>query len=161
MRNVIVSVVFIAAFAAIASSQTKTITNSDLSDYREKRIAAEKELREDYARLGFPSPEVRAARDAQAAKELIELSARLRNERLARERREAEISVAVRSLQPTQTQIVVSNGVPNYYYYYPNYGWRYNTRSREYVQPGYFAGGMFIATGSRTPMRPIFVRPKR
>lgn len=160
MRNVIVSVVFIAACAAMASSQTKTITNSDLAAYREKRIAAERELREDYARLGFPSPEVRAAREAQAAKELTELSTRLRNERLDRERREAEIRLAVRSLQPTQTQVVVSNGVPIYYYYYPNYGWRYNTRSREYVQPGYFAGGMFIPTGSRTPMRPVFVRPR-
>lgn len=139
-----------------AYSQTPTVTNNDLSSYREKRLAAEKELREDYARLGFPSPEVRAARDAQSAKELTELSTRLRNDRLMRERREAEINLAIQAQQPTETQIVWVRGMPNYYYYYPNYGWRYTTRSREYVQPGYFAGGMFIATGSRTPMRPVF-----
>lgn len=152
---------FLTTVAISTAAQSKVVTNNDLSQYREKRIAAEKDLRENYEKLGFPSPEVRAARDAQAAKELTELSARLRNERSMSERREAEISLAVQSLKPTQTQIVVSNGVPNYYYYYPNYGWRYNTRSREYVQPGYFAGGMFIPTGSRTPMRPMFVRPRR
>lgn len=152
---------FLTTVAISTAAQSKVVTNNDLAQYREKRVAAEKNLRENYEKLGFPSPEVRAARDAQAAKELTELSARLRNERLARERREAEIRLAVEAQQPTQTQTVWVNGLPNYYYYYPNYGWRYNTRSREYVQPGYFAGGMFIPTGSRTPMRPVFVRPKR
>lgn len=146
--------------STVAYSQTPTVTNFDLATYREKRLAAEKELREDYVRLGFPSPEVRAARDTQSAKELTELSARLRSERLARERREAEISLAIQAQQPTQTHIVWVSGQPNYYYYYPNFGWRYYTGSREYAQPGYFAGGMFIATGSRTPMRPVFVKPR-
>lgn len=146
----------ICILSAVGAAQTKTITNSDLTNYREKRLAAEKELREDYNKLGFPSPEVRAARDAKAAKELTELSAILRAERLDRERREVELSRVIQAVQPTETRIVWAGGLPNYYYYYPNYGWHYRYRSREYVQPGYFAGGMFIATGPRNPMRPVF-----
>ncbi|HMT07021.1 MAG TPA: hypothetical protein PKA82_03375 [Pyrinomonadaceae bacterium] len=156
MRYLFLTFVFVLALSAVGISQTRTVTNNDLASYREKRLAAEKELRENYEKLGFPSPEVRAGRNAQAAKELTALSAKIRAERLEQERREADLSRAIQAAWPTETRIVWVNGLPNYYYYYPNYGWRYNTRSREYVQPGYFAGGMFIATGPRNPMRPVF-----
>ncbi len=43
-----------AAFSVIA--QTKTVTNADLEQFRQKRVESEKKLREDYARMGFPSP---------------------------------------------------------------------------------------------------------
>ncbi len=147
----------ICILTAVGAAQTKTITNSELADYRDKRLAAERELREDYARLGFPSPEVRSKRDAESAKALAELSDRLRNERLTRERFDAERSLVY---VPYQRDVIVTNSQP----YYSNYYWRYPSRyyqgSRQYQQPGYFAGGMFIPTGPKTPPRPVFVRPR-
>jgi len=150
--------VFIAIFAISALSQTRTVTNNDLAQYRDKRLAAERELREDYARLGFPSPEIRAARDVESAKRLTELSLRLRSERLEKERREAERSLVY---VPYQRDVIVTNSQP----FYSNFYWRYPSRyyqgSRQYQQPGYFAGGMFIPTGPRTPPQPVFIRPRR
>ena len=45
------------AIPELGISQTRTITNADLEKYKQKRLAAEKELRENYRELGFPSPE--------------------------------------------------------------------------------------------------------
>lgn len=73
------------AFSAIASGQTKTITNADLAKFKQKRLKAEKELRENYREMGFPSPEELARQNEQSRRELSELSQRLREERLARE----------------------------------------------------------------------------
>lgn len=38
-------------------AQTRTITNEDLKPFRDARLAAEKDLRDNYERLGFASPE--------------------------------------------------------------------------------------------------------
>lgn len=143
----------ICILSSVGAAQTKTITNSDLANYRERRLAAERELREDYVRLGFPSPEVRAKRDDESAKTLTELSARLCNERLTRER--ALVYV------PYQRDVIVTNSQPYYSNYYLRYPSRYYQGSRQYQQPGYFAGGMFIPTGPKTPPQPLFVRPRR
>ena len=43
-----------AAFSEFA--QTKTVTNADLETFRVQRVESEKKLREDYAKMGFPSP---------------------------------------------------------------------------------------------------------
>ena len=148
-------------------SQVKTVSNLDLEKYKQDRLHAETELRENYAKLGFSSPEERERRNAESAKAATELSAKLRAERLERERIEAEreaneamAAAYYRSIQPVQT--------PQYQYDDPLYFWpnfrRYNfPRRRQYQQPGYFAGGMFITTGPRTPPRPLIrqVRPHR
>ena len=47
--------IFVAA--NLTAAQTKTVTNSDLEKYRQKRLQAERDYRENYAKLGFPSPE--------------------------------------------------------------------------------------------------------
>ncbi len=82
---------FILGSVVAAASQTKTVTNFDLEKYAAERVKAEKNLRENYARLGFASPEEMARRNAADAKEREELSARLRQERLERERAAAEV----------------------------------------------------------------------
>lgn len=151
---------FIAVAAVAGIGQTRTITNADLEKYRQDRIKAETDLRENYARLGFPSPEERARQNAQAAKEREALSARLQKEELERERLDAERAAAearsmtyYRRQQPTEV-------LPGYYDFgYTYYWWngrRYRVpRSNFYQQPGYFAGGQFWPTGSSSPPRPL------
>ena len=85
----LVSIILVAVMSAAA--QVKTVTNSDLVKYKQERVKAEKELRENYAKLGFSSPEEFDRRNTQSAKETQELSARLRAERLIREQAAAEI----------------------------------------------------------------------
>lgn len=141
-----------------AFSQGKTVTNLDLETYKQDRLRAETDLRENYAKLGFSSPEERDRQNAESAKAAAELSAKLRAERLERERIEAESEALAasyyQSVQPVQTQ---QYSEP--YYYWSN-GRRYRSpRQRQYQQPGYFAGGLFITTGPRTPPRPILIRP--
>jgi hypothetical protein len=40
-----------------AFAQTRTITNQDLEKFRQKRLQAEREYRDNHEKLGFPSPE--------------------------------------------------------------------------------------------------------
>jgi hypothetical protein len=160
---------FMTATAAICSAQTLTVTNSDLEKYRQDRVKAETDLRDNYARLGFPSPEERARRNAQSAKEAEELSARLQKEAIERERLEAERAAAEnRAAQyyyraPQQTQILPSYYDAGYTYYWWN-GRRYRVPrvNFPYQQPGYFAGGQFWPTGPSSPPQPLIqINPRR
>ena len=63
-------------------AQTKTVTNADLEKFRQKRLEAERQLREKYAEMGFPSPEEREKQNARQRAELEEVSERFRRERL-------------------------------------------------------------------------------
>lgn len=153
---------FMTTTAAICLAQTRTVTNSDLDRYRQDRVRAESDLRVNYARLGFPSPEERARRDAQSAREAEELSARLQKEELTRERLEAERSAAEsRAAQffyrvPQQTQVLPQFYETGYTYYWWN-GRRYRVPRTNfpYQQPGYFAGGQFWPTGPSSPPQPL------
>lgn len=60
-----------------AFAQTPTVTNADLEKFRQKRIKAEREYRENYEKMGFPSPEELEAQIEQSRIERAELSARL------------------------------------------------------------------------------------
>jgi hypothetical protein len=146
-------IVFLFCFAcgsvSSASGQARTVTNTDLEKYRSERVKAEAYLRENYERLGFPSPEELARRNQQAAREMSELSARLRSERLERERIEAEREAAERRLTPIY-QVQTVDIAPDLYG--GTYFWSGRRRVRRpffqpFQQPGYFAGGTFIPTG--------------
>lgn len=137
------------------SAQSRTITNVDLEPYRAKRLAAERELRENYSKLGFPSPIEFERRNLESARQLSELSSRLRNERLDRERREAEARTVYYYAFP-QYPIVQQQATPEFYW---SYG-RWYRLPRSFVpqvqQNGYFAGGQFWPTGPRTPSAPMY-----
>jgi hypothetical protein len=142
-------------------AQGKTVTNDDLSKYKKERVKAEAELRSNYAKLGFPSPEERARRDAQSVKETVELSARLRNERLEHERIEAQNAAnaqySAALLRATQQQSAPEYYAPSYFGGYYNSWWRPRPIGRVgYPQAGYFAAGQFWPTGPRTQPRPIW-----
>ena len=83
---------FSLAAVVLTAAQRPTVTNADLAKYEQARVKAEKDLRENYVKLGFPSPEERARRDAADATERAELVARLRHERMTRERAAAEVA---------------------------------------------------------------------
>lgn len=109
-----------------ASAQNRSVTNADLEKFRQKRVLAERDYRENYEKLGLPSPEELDKRRVQNAKELAELSERLRYENLQREQKEREDEYR-------QAQILVLRGNAGQY----NQGAYYND--------GYYSSGFFGA----------------
>jgi len=168
MKIRVLFLVFIIITAAGAVfAQSKTVTNADLSKYKQERVKAEAELRNNYAKLGFPSPEERARRDEQSVKDTVELSARLRGERLERERIDAQ-NAANAQYNAALLRAFQQQSTPEYYA--PSYfggGYYYGGRRPRpigrvgYQQPGYFAGGQFWPTGPATKPRPLFKVPRR
>lgn len=151
----------IVAGIGAALAQARTVTNDDLAQYREKRLAAERDLRENYAKFGFPSPDELARRNERAAKELSETAARLRAERAARERLAIEeLRAAATRSAPSRTEVIYFGGEPYYYYYYPNGYYQFYGQRTGRVQDGYFAGGQFWPTGPRTRPMPMFATPQ-
>ena len=151
---------------SVAAQTRHTITNLDLEKYKDSRVAAEKQLRENYAALGFRSPEERAKSDAADAQALTALSEKLRAERVSQEQAAAASeawAAYYRGRAALQNgSIVYVPQQTGLYYGYVYYGnrWHFNNIRRTYQQPGYFAGGNFWATGSATPPRPLFVTPR-
>ncbi len=149
--------VFVLTFTAVG--QTRTITNSDLEKYKDQRVKATTDYRENYKRMGMPSPEELARRNDQDRKDVAELSLKLRAERLEKERLAAE---RLRSEQyRSPTYVIDGNGRfdSDPYVYSTFYsGGRYYRRPmpRVFSQPGYFAGGNFWPTPGTTsrPQRP-------
>jgi hypothetical protein len=90
-------------------TQTRTVTNADLEKFREQRIAAEQELRENYERLGFPSPEERERQRVESIRERESLAERLRLERLERERLDAEMRQRA-AANASETVVIVGSG---------------------------------------------------
>lgn len=130
---------FITTLSAVA--QNRTVTNSDLEKFRQKRLEAERDYRENYARLGFPSPEELEKQIEQDRRERSELSARLRAENLERERLnlqrqqiEAEMRRSNFQPQTENYQQYEENGFPGYaadgFYNYGNFGYRNNRFNR-------------------------------
>lgn len=74
---------FISANSALA--QTKTVTNSDLEKFRQKRLQAEREYRENYEKQNFPSPEALQQQREQRRLENEETIIRLKEEKLENE----------------------------------------------------------------------------
>ena len=87
-RNLLFFVVFLSVAAGLVIGQTRTVTNADLEKFRQERLKNEKDYRENYARLGFPSPEELQRRSEQSSKETSELAAKFRAEERERQRLE-------------------------------------------------------------------------
>ncbi len=131
---IVCSIIILSGFAL---AQSRTITNLDLEKFKTQRLAAEKDLRENYEALGFPSPEQIEARRKAAEVESKELSERFERERIERER------LAI------DRQYVQSLGGPDIYvvqnsyretsrpFYYTSYYRRYPNHFAQYP-PGYF-----------------------
>ncbi len=147
-RIVLLTIGLISFTAGLASAQTatRTITNFDLEKYKAQRVSAEKDLRENYEQLGFPSPEVMAERRRQADLERSALSAKLEFERLERER----IALEQQYLQ-TQNSVdlyVVQNSNGGSYPYYFGNSYYRAPRYTRYVPRRYFqSNGITVGGG--------------
>ena len=132
---------FVAA-ASSAVAQTKTVTNQDLEKFRQKRVAAERDLRENYARLGFPSPEELDKQNLESRRRLSELARQLEAERIEAQkndflRRQTEAAEArVNYLSsPVQTGVIYQpNYLGGYVSTFGNYNFRSRARSRYFGQ---------------------------
>lgn len=150
-------ILFLSCFAG---AQSKTVTNADLEKYREARLNNEREYRENYERLGLPSPEEIDRRREESFRATQELSSKLRAERLESERidaqRQTNDRLALSSYGYGHTRVIQESYQLPYFY---SYGFPTRHRSHTgYTQPGYFAGGQFWPTGPSTKPRPMFVR---
>jgi hypothetical protein len=158
------------AMAGSLAAQTRSITNANLARYKDARVSADREYSENYERLGLPSPEEIDRRIKQRRIDITELAARLRAEDLERDRLAAQLAMNARRSVAHITQIAYE--VPPFYDGFFTgggffYGTRYGSRRHRfhfrqpYSQPGYFAGGQFWPTGSRTAPGLIFRPTKR
>ncbi|HEX6279000.1 MAG TPA: hypothetical protein VFZ49_03195 [Pyrinomonadaceae bacterium] len=109
----------IVACAGFAAAQGKTVTNADLEKFKQKRLQAEQDLKEYYAKIGLTEEEV-AKREAEEMRVREELASRLRAERIERERIAAETRAREEAASPVN--VVVTTGIPDYsgYYLYGN-----------------------------------------
>lgn len=126
---------FSLAAVVLTAAQGRSVTNADLEKYAEARLKAERNLRENYARLGFSSPEERERRNAAEAKERVELAFRLRAERLAHEQAAAETEL-LRSQQAKYDSYIRS--------------FSYDSPTQDYY-PGYLVHGYGRNRGGRVP----------
>lgn len=131
----------------IFAQQARTVTNADLEKYKNKRIQAERDYEQNYARMGFPSPEELQKQIEKSRIEREALAARLTAERIQREQSESQIVS-----QPTY--YFVDKRQPNgafflgYPYYYqrpvPYFGYGRSYR---------VAGGMIFNNNNLPPRR--------
>lgn len=157
-----VKILFLLCFSILAVvpalAQTKSVTNADLEKFRQKRLKAEKDYRENYAKMGFPSPEELDRQIEKSRVEREELAARLTTERLKREQVEAERAAAARYGEGSyfvQENLTVTN--PGYYGY-PNiiyYGRRFPRSGRNYNFPVRVGNGIPIVNYGYPPVRPV------
>lgn len=146
-------------------TQARSVTNSDLETYKEKRLQGERDYRENYQRLGFPSPEELNRRSEQSFKESEELSAKLRAERLERERLETAQRAFSQSAIPYSQYypVLPDNTIYSGAWFNPFFGRRHFlpgarfTGTRVPVQTGYFAGGHFWPGGLGAPRPPATI----
>ncbi len=136
-----IGLAFISASAVAA--QTRAVTNEDLEIYRQKRLAAERDLRENYERLGFPSPAEMQKQIERSNAERSALSARLEAEKLQRDqldlerqRSENDVQNRNRQYQTENNQRYEGNYFPGYglsgFYGFPNLGYQNNIFNRGY-----------------------------
>jgi hypothetical protein len=154
--RVLFLVFIILATVSGAIAQGKTVTDADLEKYKQARLQAARDYRENYERLGMPSPDELEKRREASRSETDKLYDRLRAERLETERLRA-IQAAANAQIVTSTQFV-PYGVPYYnggsHVFYSNGRFpRINRVGR--VGQGYVGGGQFWSTGPRTIPRPI------
>lgn len=135
-------------------AQTRTITNLDLEKYRQERLTAERDYRENYEKRGMPSPEELEKRRVEDAKAMAELSARLRYEREFREYAQAQQAASANTTYFIPQQFYINDG--NYrrgiygYVPYYNYGGQRPYPRGQYQDWRATPGGIVYEPGARS-----------
>lgn len=100
MKKAVLVVGLVVSCAGLGFGQALvTVTNSSLEKFQQQRLAAERDYRENYAKLGFPSPEElerQRVEDLDARMIIADQlrQARLEQERLALDERRLDLEVA-------------------------------------------------------------------
>jgi hypothetical protein len=84
-RRLLFILCFILGVGGFAFAQRRTVTNEDLEKYRQRRLAAERDYRENYEKMGFPSPEELNRQIEEDKERSLKISEQLRVERLRKE----------------------------------------------------------------------------
>ena len=72
------------------TSPGRTVTNADLEKFKQKRLDAERDYRNNYASYGMPSPEELAVQNEKDAEARLALAEQLRQARIEKERIDVE-----------------------------------------------------------------------
>ena len=121
MRALLLIAVGLAAVPAFA--QTKTVTNATLKKFSDERVQADRDLNQNFDRLGFSSPEERERRLEAWKRENDELLDRWNKERADQQNAEALAAQAAAIGQLNQP--VQPSYQPSYPSYNPNQIWGY------------------------------------
>lgn len=154
------------AIAAVesAAGQKKSVGNADLEKYRQARLTAEREYRENHVRLGLPSPEEIDRRNEASRKSMMEVSEKLRAEEIERDRIAFEAASAPVVVVNNDRERFVDRGygiAPAYIWSQYGNGWyRRPIRQIGPQQRYYISGGSLWPIGSPVTVRPPF-RGKR
>ncbi|MEO8648355.1 MAG: hypothetical protein ABI539_04235 [Acidobacteriota bacterium] len=142
MKNIAIIASIVLFFVAVSDGQVRrtspgrTVTNVELEKFKQKRLDAERDYRNNYAAYGMPSPEDLAARNQKDSDERLALAEQLRQARLEKERNELERSRL--EMEQRRENFVNSIGYPEIY--------------QGGVYPGYYGGSSFwpYRTGFRS-----------
>ena len=130
-------VVFSGVLVMDAQRATRTVTNAELAKFRERRLAAEQEYRDNYERLGMPSPaELNEMRDRDMDAR-IQLADQLRRARLEKERMELDRERLALDADRLALETRMADAQAAYAEGYGGYGGFYGG----YGYPGFYGGG--------------------
>ncbi|HEY0429656.1 MAG TPA: hypothetical protein VGC76_17880 [Pyrinomonadaceae bacterium] len=151
------------AVVNFAFGQAKTVTNSDLEKFRQKRLEAERDYRENYAKLGLLSPQELEAKLAADKREMEELSARLEASRLEREK--TQLLQSQINLLNSQNNLIQSQTRSERGYFYNSQPYIYSPylylRIPKY-RPNYNRRNQYWRNNDLPPIRPPKpIRPPR
>src|SRR5688572_18017273 len=125
MKKFAITILILTAAVSLCG-QTKTVTNADLEKYRQTRLESERQLKEKYAELGFPSPEQLEKQKAERRREMEQYSDELRQRRIQREiiaQTSEQIAQRVAELNYLSDQGVFGGQAFVYSYGFPFYGY--------------------------------------
>lgn len=126
MKLMFVLSIAFALFTSASAQNNRMVTNEDLEKYRQKRLAAERDYRENYEKMGFPSPEELERQIEQSRAERSRLSARLEAEKLQRDQLNLERERAEAQSRNLQYQTPLNQTYQNDYFsnaVYPNFNY--------------------------------------
>jgi hypothetical protein len=108
MKKRILLLICVLIAVSSAFSQRKNITNASLETYRQERLKREADYRANYKKLGLPSPEELAQREADEQKKLDEYTEKAR---IQRKQTEANFQVRANALR---TELAATDAELNY-----------------------------------------------
>jgi hypothetical protein len=148
MKKAVLCFALLIGLAAVGVAQLPTVTNETLEKYKRERLAALRDYRENYARLGFPSPEELDRQREADMNARIDLAdqlrqARLEEEKIALQSRSIDLQADALAIQAEMAYREAP--VEQVGGYYGGYGTGYYGGNGGYYSDpyGYYNGGIF------------------